>query len=106
MQPKKTLEINAKHPVITKLTNQLETDENDKSAKDMLSMLWNAALLSSGFSLANPAVFSTRINRMVAVALDVSDQLEELPPIVEPAAPADEGKSTDAGDPAEFDVVD
>jgi molecular chaperone HtpG len=106
MQPKKTLEINAKHPVIIKLTNQLEADENDKSAKDMLSMLWDTALLSSGFSLVNPAAFSTRINRMVAVALDVSDQLEELPPIVEPAAPADEGKSADAGDLAEFDVVD
>jgi molecular chaperone HtpG len=78
MQPKKTLEINAKHPVITKLTNQLEADENDKSAKDMLSRLWDTALMSSGFSLANPAAFSTRINRIVAVVLDVSDQLEDL----------------------------
>jgi len=106
MQPKKTLEVNAKHPVITKITNQLETDENDKTAKDMLSMLWDTALLSSGFSLANPSAFSSRINRMVAVALDVADKLEELPPIIEPAAPADEGKSADPKDLAEFDVVD
>ena len=75
MQPKKTLEINAKHPVV-------------------------------GFTLSNPAAFSSRINRMVAVALDVADQLEELPPIVEPAAATDDGKSADAGDLNKFDDVD
>jgi molecular chaperone HtpG len=106
MQPKKTLEINAKHPVIVKITTALEADENDKTAKDMLSMLWETALLSSGFTLSNPATFSSRINRMVAVALEVADQLEELPPIIEPAAPADDGKSADPGDLSQFDVVD
>jgi molecular chaperone HtpG len=106
MQPKKTLEINVKHPVITTITGKLEADENDKTAKDMLSMLCDTALLSSGFTLANPATFSARINRMVAVALDVADQLEELPPIVEPAPAADEGTTADSADLAQFDVVD
>ena len=106
MQPKKTLEINAKHPVVTRISSQLDADENDKTAKDMLSMLWDTALLSSGFTLSNPAAFSARINRMVAVALDVADQLEELPPIVEPAAASDDGKSADAGDLNKFDDVD
>jgi molecular chaperone HtpG len=106
MQPKKTLELNATHPVVTRITNQLQADENDKTAKDMLSMLWDTALLSSGFSLSNASAFSARINRMVAVALDVADQLEELPPIVEPAKPADDGKSADPKDLEEFDVVD
>jgi molecular chaperone HtpG len=63
-------------------------------------------LLSSSFSLSNASAFSARINRMVAVALDVADQLEELPPIVEPAKPADDGKSADPKDLEEFDVVD
>jgi molecular chaperone HtpG len=106
MQPKKTLEVNATHPVVTRITNQLEADENDKTAKDMLSMLWDTALLSSGFSLSNASAFSARINRMVAVALDVADQLEELPPIIERAKPADDGKSADPKDLEEFDVVD
>jgi hypothetical protein len=43
---------------------------------------------------------------MVAVALEVHDQLEELPPIVEPSAPADDGKSADPGDLSKFDDVD
>jgi len=76
---------------------QLEADEGDRIAKD-------AALLASGFTLASPAAFSARINRMVSVALDVADQSEELPPIVEPAA--DEGTSADAADPDEFDDID
>jgi molecular chaperone HtpG len=105
MQLKKTLEINATHPVIAKLAAAIDADENDKAAKDRLSMLWDTAQLSSGFILANPAAFSTRINRMVAVALAVADQLEELPPIIEPAAPPDEGKSADPADLSQFDVV-
>ncbi|KAH0789924.1 heat shock protein 83 [Histomonas meleagridis] len=106
MTPKKTLEINAKHPVIVKLANQLE-NESEEKVKDMLSMLWDTALLSSGFTLANPAGFSARINRMVAVALDVADQLEELPPIVEPEAEKkDEGESADAADVDKFNDVD
>ena len=109
MMPKKTLEINAKHPVITKIAAQLEADENDKTAQDMLSMLWNTAQLSSGFTLKDPSAFASRINRMVAVALDVSNQLEELPPIVEPEAEKKEGEeaeSADQGDLKEFDDVD
>ena len=108
MMPKKTLEINAKHPVITKIAAQLEADENDKTAQDMLSMLWNTAQLSSGFTLKDPSAFASRINRMVAVALDVSNQLEELPPIVEPEAEKKEGEaeSADQTDLKEFDDVD
>jgi molecular chaperone HtpG len=39
MQPKKVLELNATHPVMTHITNQLEADENDRMALDMLSIL-------------------------------------------------------------------
>ena len=107
MTPKKTLEINCKHPVIIKLAEQLENNQDDKSVKDMLSMLWDTALLSSGFTLTNPAGFSSRINRMVAVALDVADKLEELPPIVEPVAETkDNAESADAADVDKFNDVD
>jgi len=110
MQPKKTLEINAKHPVIIKITDMLKADENSKDAREMLSMLWDTALLSSGFSLSNPAGFSARINRMVAVALDVVGQLEELPPIVEPEIKKEDtekkGETADSTDLHQFEGVD
>jgi molecular chaperone HtpG len=69
MQPKKALELNATHPVIMRITNPLEADENDKTAKDMLSMLWDTAVLSSGFSLCNASAFRVRINQMIAIAV-------------------------------------
>jgi hypothetical protein len=79
----KILELNATHRVITRITNQIEADENDKTAKDMLSMLWDTALLSSGFSLSNVSAFRVRVNRMVVVAPVVADEPEELPLIVD-----------------------
>ena len=108
MQPKKTLEINAKHPVIIKITQMIKDDENNKDAREMLGMLWDTALLSSGFSLSNPAGFSSRINRMIAVALDVVGQLEELPPIIEPETKTEKSntESADSNDLAKFDGVD
>jgi molecular chaperone HtpG len=109
MSAKKNLELNGKHPVITKIMSMLETDEGDKNAKEMLSMLWDTAQLSSGFTLANPASFSARINRMVAVALEVSQQLEELPPIIEPEKPKVTEETTENADSADlnkFDDVD
>jgi hypothetical protein len=93
MQPKTILELNATYPVITRITIQLEADENDKTAKDMLSMLWDTDLLSSGFSLSTASVFKVMVNRMVAIAPDVADQPEELPMIVDPTKLADDGKS-------------
>ncbi|KAI5537445.1 heat shock protein 90 family member family [Trichomonas vaginalis G3] len=112
MQAKKTLEINGKHPVVTKLVDMLEKDETDKNAKEMLSMLWDTAQLASGFTLANPAAFSARINRMVAVALDVAGQLKELPPLVEEKPKVEEAKegeaapAADSADLNKFDDVD
>jgi molecular chaperone HtpG len=58
MQPKKTLEINPTHPVVTRIIEQLETDAENKSTKEMIHLLWDTALLSSGFSLQNPAALS------------------------------------------------
>ena len=104
MQPKKTLEINAKHPVIKKITDLIQADENSKDAREMLNMLWETASLSSGFSLSNPANFSSRINRMIAVALDVANQVEELPPIIEPEVKSEkkEEGSADSADTSAF----
>jgi molecular chaperone HtpG len=47
------LELHATHPAITRITNQLEVNDNDKTVKDMLSILWDKALLWSGFSVFN-----------------------------------------------------
>jgi molecular chaperone HtpG len=43
MQPKKTVELNATHSVVARMTNQRDADARDKTTKDML---WDTALFS------------------------------------------------------------
>jgi len=88
MVSKKTLEINATHPIIAKLKDKIEEDRNDKTVKDLVWLLFDTALLSSGFSLEEPSGFSNRIYRMIKLGLSLKDTEgeeidEELPPLDE-----------------------
>merc|ERR1711963_751758 len=67
MAAKKHLEINPDHSIIETLREKAETDKNDKSVKDLVLLLFETALLSSGFSLEDPAVHAQRIHRYVKI---------------------------------------
>lgn len=56
MAAKKHLEINPDHSIIENLRIKAEADKNDKSVKDLVMLLFETALLSSGFSLEDPGV--------------------------------------------------
>merc|ERR1712066_176565 len=82
MMAKKTMELNPKHPIIVALKDKFAADNADSAAKDLVMLLYETALLTSGFSLENPASFSTRIHRLVKLGLsidddDESDEVEE-----------------------------
>merc|ERR1719320_436745 len=64
MAAKKHLEINPDHSILENLRQRAEADKNDKSVKDLVMLLFETALLSSGFSLEDPAVHAQRIHRM------------------------------------------
>jgi len=85
MASKKTLEVNPEHSIIIELRKKIQQDRNDKTVKDLIWLLYDTALLSSGFSLEDPSSFSTRIHRMIKLGLsiDVDDELveEDLPPL-------------------------
>merc|ERR1719290_14129 len=57
---KKHLEINPDHAILETLRQRAEADKNDKSVKDLVMLLYETALLSSGFSLEDPAVHAQR----------------------------------------------
>lgn len=69
MAAKKHLEINPDHPIVETLRQKAEADKNDKSVKDLVILLFETALLSSGFTLDDPQTHSNRIYRMIKLGL-------------------------------------
>jgi len=77
MAAKKQLEINPDHSIIVALKNKVAADKNDKSVKDLVTLLYETAMMSSGFSLEDPTVHASRIFRMVKLGLGVEEDEEE-----------------------------
>merc|ERR1712053_37144 len=73
MAAKKHLEINPDHSIVENLRTRAEADKNDKSVKDLVMLLFETSLLSSGFSLEEPALHSQRIHRMIKLGLGIDD---------------------------------
>merc|ERR1711972_1177403 len=73
MAAKKHLEINPDHGIVENLRQRAETDKNDKSVKGLVLLLFETSLLSSGFSLEDPAVHARRIHRMIKLGLGIED---------------------------------
>merc|ERR1711972_1232842 len=73
MAAKKHLEINPDHSIVVALKKKVDVDKNDKSIKDLITLLYETALLSSGFSLESPQDHASRIHRMIKLGLGVDD---------------------------------
>lgn len=69
MTAKKHLEINPLHPIVETLRVKAEADKNDKAVKDLVILLYETALLSSGFTLEDPQTHANRIYRMIKLGL-------------------------------------
>merc|ERR1712227_754060 len=65
MASKKTMEVNPMHPIIDALRTRAEEDKNDKTVKDLIWLLFDTSLLTSGFNLEEPTTFAGRIHRMI-----------------------------------------
>ncbi|OQV20244.1 Heat shock protein HSP 90-alpha [Hypsibius exemplaris] len=99
MAAKKHLEINPDHPIIEALRQKVEQDKNDKSVKDLVVLLYETSLLSSGFSLEDPQTHAGRIYRMIKLGLGI-DEHEGAGDASEDAASADDVPPLEGDDEA------
>merc|ERR1712194_593290 len=104
MVSKKTMEINPKHSIMSELRKKAAAYKSDKTVKDLIWLLFDTSLLTSGFNLDEPTQFAGRIHRMIKLGLSIDDDDEglgddeDLPPLEEVEGAADEASKMEEVD--------
>ncbi|KAK3016207.1 hypothetical protein RJ639_006209 [Escallonia herrerae] len=88
MSSKKTMEINPDNGIMEEVRKRAEADKEDKSVKDLVLLLYETTLVTSGFSLDDPNTFAGRIHRMLKLGLSIEEdetggEYADLPPLEE-----------------------
>jgi len=78
MAAKKHLEINPEHSIVKSLKERVDADKSDKSVKDLVMLLFETAMLASGFSLDDPQIHANRIHRMIKLGLGIDEDDVEM----------------------------
>jgi len=94
MSSKKTMEINPQHSIVKALREKIAASKTDKAVRDLIWLLYDTSLLTSGFSLDEPVLFADRIHRLIKLGLDINDVDGPVTEVADddmPGLEADEG---------------
>merc|ERR1712138_359560 len=86
MSGRKTLEVNANHPVVVDLLSKVKADKEDAAALDTAQVLFQTALIESGYEIADPSALVNRVYRLMSKELGVDPDA----PIKEVEVPEEE----------------
>ncbi|KAJ7038857.1 hypothetical protein C8F04DRAFT_1321421 [Mycena alexandri] len=94
---KKNLKLNPNNAIVKELKRKAAEDKGGKYDHDLTYLLFETALLTSGFVLDEPTSFAKPIHRMISLGLDVDEDEEEVAAVEgDNAPPPLEGTSTSA----------
>jgi molecular chaperone HtpG len=97
MMSKKNLEINPYHPIIKNIKERLENSEEDnKVIGNLVHLMYNSALLSSGFSLEDPSNFNDTINNMIMMGLGIEGETVEKGETIETIETVEKGETVES----------
>merc|ERR1711935_686111 len=102
MSGRKTLEINPNHPVVADLLSKVKADKTDKAALDTAQVLFQTALIESGYEIADPSALVNRVYRLMSKELGVDPDapLKEVE-VPEEEEEAEEEDKDEQGDDSE-----
>merc|ERR1712125_196783 len=110
MSGRKTLEVNPNHPVVVDLLSKVKADKEDKPSLDTAQVLFQTALIESGYEIADPSALVNRVYRLMSKELGVDPDAPlkevEVPEGEEEEAEDDDKDDSDDSDEAADDDAD
>merc|ERR1712076_335435 len=108
MAGRKTLEVNPNHPVVVDLLSKVKADKEDAAVVDTAQVLFQTALIESGYEIADPSALVNRVYRLMSKELGVDPDapLKEVEVPEEEEEAEDEDKDEEGDDSEEKDSDD
>jgi molecular chaperone HtpG len=105
MAAKKHLELNPDHSICKSINAKIEADPHDKAIKDLVMLMYETSLLTSGFNLDDPTVHANRIHRMIKLGLGIDEDADEALATPAAASADDDIPPLEGGDDEDDDAM-
>merc|ERR1712183_1032559 len=92
---------NANHPVVVDLLKKVKADKEDKASMGTAQVLFQTALIESGYEIADPSALVNRVYRLMSKELGVDPDAPLKEVEVPEEEEAEEEDKDEGGDDAE-----